>query len=109
MVFVCYFSVTSSIINEIANNTVNETDSVNFTCQATGEPVPRIIWYFNRVMMNVSVTSKYMIISTSINTTTTENKLTVYNVASSDVGTYTCNASNLVANDLTSGYLQVNG
>jgi len=109
MVFVYYFSVPSSIINEIANITVNETDSVNFTCQATGEPVPNIVWYFNGVMMDVSNTSKYMIMSTSINTTTTENKLIVYNVTSSDVGTYTCNASNLVADELTNGYLQVNG
>jgi len=61
----------------------------------------------------VSDTSKYMIMSTSINTTTTENKLTVYNVTSSDAGTYTCNATNIIGSDLageiqSSGILTVN-
>ena len=37
-----------------------------------------------------------MIVSRSLNITTTENTLTVYNVTSSDVGTYTCNASNVI-------------
>ncbi|XP_065913065.1 hemicentin-1-like isoform X2 [Dysidea avara] len=103
----------SSIINTIANNTINETDSVNFTCRATGEPVPNIAWDLNGIMINISDTSKYRIESRSINTTTTENTLTVYNVTSSNVGTYTCNAtniigSNLIADDQTSGYLEVN-
>ena len=106
--------VASSIINTIANNTINETDSVNFTCRATGEPVPNIAWDLNGIMINISDTSKYRIESRSINTTTTENTLTVYNVTSSNVGTYTCNAtniigSNLIADDQTSGYLEVNG
>ena len=76
-----------------------------------GEPVPDISWYFNGVMINVSLdnSSKYMIMSKSLNITTTENTLTVYNVISSDVGTYTCNATNVVEYDSTSGHLQVNG
>ena len=75
-----------------------------------GEPVPDINWYFNDVMMNVSDnSSKYMIVSRSLNITTTENLLTVHNVTSSDVGTYSCNATNIVGNDSTSGHLQVNG
>ena len=62
-----------------------------------GEPVPVISWYFNGVMINVSDnSSKYMIVSRSLNITTTENTLTVYNVTSSDVGTYTCNSSNTI-------------
>jgi len=87
----------------------NETNQAVFTCQVTGEPVPSISWYFNGVMIDVSDTGKYMIISTSLNTTTTENKLTVYNVTSSDVGTYTCNASNIIGYDKTSGILTING
>ena len=43
------------------------------------------------------------------NITTIENTLTVYNVTSSDVGTYSCSATNIVGNDSTSGHLQVNG
>ena len=75
-----------------------------------GEPVPDISWCFNGVMINVSDNStKYMIMSRSLNITTTENTLRVYNVTSSDVGTYTCNATNVVGNDSTSGHLKVNG
>ena len=99
------------MINQnITNITKNESQSVNFTCEATGEPVPDISWYFHDVMINVSDnSSKYMIVSRSLNITTTENTLTVYNVTSSDVGTYSCIASNLVGNDNDSGHLQVNG
>ena len=61
-------------------------------------------------MINVSDnSSKYMIMSRSFNITTTENTLTVYNVTSSDVGTYICNATSIVGYNSTSGHLQVNG
>ena len=47
-------------------------------------------------MINESDTSKYRIEPRPINTTITEKTLTVYNVTSSDVGTYTCNATNTI-------------
>ena len=73
-----------------------------------GEPVPDISWYFNDVMINVSDnSSKYMIVSRSLNITTTENTLTVYNVTSSDVGTYTCNALNIIGSVTDFGILTV--
>ena len=78
-----------------------------------GEPVPDIMisWYFNGVMiLNVSENSncsKYMIVSRSSNITTTENTLTVHNVTSSDVGTYTCNSSNINGSVTSSGILTV--
>ena len=73
-----------------------------------GEPVPEISWYFNGVMINVSDNnSKYMIISRSLNITTIENALTVYNVTSSDVGTCTCNSSNIIGSMTSSGILTV--
>ena len=97
-------SITSPPYNEI----INQTDSVTFLCQAVGEPVPDISWYFNGVMINVSDNSdKYMIVSRSLNITTTENTLTVYNVTSSDVGTYTCDSSNFIGSVTSSGILTV--
>ena len=73
-----------------------------------GEPVPDINWYYNNVMINVSDNSrKYMIVSRSLNITTTENTLTVYNVTSSDVGTYSCNSSNIIGSDTSSGILTI--
>ena len=72
------------------------------------EPVPDISWYFNGVMINVSDnSSKYMIVSRSLNITTTEKTLTVYNVTSSDVGTYTCNSSNIIGSVSRFGILTV--
>ena len=85
------FAVIPSINNSIENENEisNQTENVTFSCQAVGEPVPDISWYFNGGMINVSDnSSKYMIMSRSLNITTTENTLTVYNVTSSDVGTY---------------------
>ena len=45
--------------------------------------------------------------SRSLNITTTENTLTVYNVTSSDVGMYTCNSSNIIGSVTSSGILTV--
>ena len=101
-------TVAPSIENSIDNEIRDQTENVTFLCQAVGEPVPDISWYFNGVMINVSDnSSKYMIMSRLLNITTTENTLTVYNVTSSDVGTYTCNASNFIKNAETSGILTV--
>ena len=86
----------------------NQKENVTFLCKVVGEPVPDISWYFNDVMINVSDnSSKYMIVSRSLNITTTENALTVYNVTSSDVGTYTCNATNIIGSVTSSGILTV--
>ena len=100
--------VIPSIENLVDDEIRNQEENVTFLCEAVGEPVPDISWYFNDVMINVSDnSSKYMIVSRSLNITTTENKLTVYNVTSSDVGTYTCNASNIIGSVKSSGILTV--
>ena len=97
-----------SIENSIENKARNQTENVTFLCQAVGEPVPDISWYFNGTMINRSDnSSKYMIMSRSLNKTTTENTLTVYNVTSPDVGTYTCNSSNIIGSTTSSGILTV--
>ena len=45
----------------------------------------------------------------SVNTITINSTLTIMSVESSDVCTYTCNATNVVASDTSSGVLTVNG
>ena len=107
MYFYFLYLVIPSIENLIDNEIVNERNNVTFLCQSVGEPVPGISWYFNGVMINVpDNSSKYMIVSRSLNITT-ENALTVYNVTSSDVGTYTCNSSNIIGSITSSGILTV--
>ena len=102
------YVVIPSIVNSPDDKIRDQTENVTFLCQAVGEPVPDIIWYFNDVIINVSDNSStYMIVSRSLNITTTENTLTVYNVTSSDVGTYTCNSSNFIGSVTSSGILTV--
>ena len=52
---------------------------------------------------------KYMISEMSLNLTTLNSTLKVIGVESSDSGTYTCIAVNLVSNDTSSGVLTVEG
>ena len=84
----------------------DEGDTASFTCQATGELVPTISWYFNGTLLANGAT--HTISETSVNTTTINSTLTIMSVQSSDVGTYTCSA-NVVSSDTSSGVLTVNG
>ena len=89
------------------DQTQNEDETVFFACQATGEPVPIISWHFIGDLLVNGM--KHMISMMSFNTTTVSSTLTIMNVQSSDVGTYTCNATNVVSTDTSSGVLTVNG
>ena len=95
--------VIQDISPEVMDQTLDEGDTASFTCQATGEPVPTISWYFNDTPVDEANTMM------SLNTNTISNTLTIMNVQSSDVGTYTCNATNVVSSDTSSGVLTVNG
>ena len=107
MLFYVY-TVAPSIQDLIEDEIRDQTENVTFLCQTVGEPVPDISWYFNSVMINVSYnSSKYLIMSRLLNMTTTENTLTVYNVTSLDVGTYTCNLTNFIGSSISSGILTV--
>ena len=77
-------------------------------CQATGVPVPYIQWYFNAVMINLSNSSKYNSSLMALNETIIESTLFIINAESSDVGTYTCEAGNIIGTDQSSAVLTVN-
>ena len=96
-----------SIEHTIDDEIRNHSNNVTFLCQAVGEPVPTITWYFNSSVSIKQNTSKYMIVSRSLNITTTENTLTVYNVTSSDAGIFTCESMNSVGETSKSGILTV--
>ena len=108
MHFELYYLVGADIIIKVTDMLVNETNTVKFSCQAIGEPVSTISWYFNGVMVNVSHTKLYSNISL-LNRTLVEGLLIITNVQSSDVGTYTCHAKNIIGIDRSSGILTVNG
>ena len=90
--------------------TENEGDSGSFVCQVIGEPVPVVGWSFNGASIHIgSDINKYSISQSLFNTTTVINTLTIKNLKSSDVGTYTCNATNVISSDTSSGILTVYG
>ena len=99
------FSVVTA--SEVVEHMHIKRDKVDFNCQATGDPIPTVIWYFHDALVNKS--SKYHISNKIMNYTSTSNTLTVKNVESSDVGTYTCHATNGVSTALSYGVLSMNG
>ena len=103
-----WFSVAPEIILQLIDLLENETNPTQFVCQATGVPVPYIRWYFNAVMINLSNNSKYISSSIALNETVTESTLFIINAESSDVGTYTCEAENIIGADQSSAVLTVN-
>ena len=113
IIHVCNFSiflyvVQAEIIDEVTDLLENETFPSTFTCEATGEPVPNISWYFNDSTLLVSDANKYSI-SNSLNDTVIKSLLTIVSAQSSDVGKYTCSAENIIGTDRSSGILTVNG
>ena len=104
------YLVISTITPEVMDQTEDEEGTASFTCQATGGPVPTISWYFNGAPVNNETdVDKYDITDMEVDTTTISSTLTIMSVESSDVGTYTCNATNVVSSDTSSGVLTVNG
>ena len=88
----------------MTNLTENEGGTASFVCEADGVPIPIFSWYFNGVLLDDSNTAKY-----EINSRNDFSILTIISVESSDVGTYTCNATNVVSSDTSYGVLTVNG
>ena len=97
---------TPAITTHVMDQARNKGDAVSFTCEAIGEPIPRINWYFKGIL--VQNNPKYMISrNNSINIISST--LMVQSVESSDAGTYTCKATNVVSTNSSSGVLTVNG
>ena len=104
------FLVAVAVSHKVTYLAQNEGDMISFTCQATGGPFPTITWCFNGTLVsNETDVNKYEILLMEVNTTTINSTLSIMNVQSSDVGTYICNATNVVSSDTSSGVLTVNG
>ena len=85
---------------------MNESYPITFSCEATGEPVPTISWYFNIVSIND--TNNYNI-TEFVNGSVVTSILTIQNVQSCDVGTYICEANNTIGRNRKSAVLTVQG
>ena len=106
MIMYIIILVQAEITDEVLDLVENETEVVTFHCEATGDPVPTIQWYFNDEMIHVSDASYN--VSESLNGTVIESLLSIENIQSFDVGTYTCHAENFIGIDRSSGILTVN-
>ena len=88
----------------------NEGNTASLICQADGEPLPNIIWYFNSTPLYQINTLKYTFTGGYlVNSRSIVYVLIIMNVQLSDVGTYTCNATNVVSSDTSSAVLTING
>ena len=105
------FIVIPDIILQLFDVAENQTNAVEFICQAVGEPVPNIVWYFNGFVLDLSNNFKYHTVTTllPLGETTIISVLIIINAQSSDVGTYTCVTQNIIGTDQSSGVLTVNG
>ena len=101
-------AVQPEITNDVIDHDVieNGTNSVTFTCEAIGEPSPTISWFFNDVVIITS--DKYNLSAAGVSGRV-ESSLQINNPETSDAGTYTCHAENVVGSGNSSGILTVNG
>ena len=90
------------------NQTENENAIASYTCQADGEPLPTISWYFNGDQLGPANGTRYMFTNRP-SAKAVMSILNIMNLEASDAGTYTCDATNVVSTDTSSGVLTVNG
>ena len=91
-----FILVHPNITNITVIDNIIEGNNITITCEATGIPLPTIVWTFSgRVLM-----------SDSVNTTTgngdvlrVTETLTIMNVSREHTGVYTCSANNSVGSD----------
>ena len=100
-----YILVLDLITDALLDLLINQYYPIIFKCETFGEPVPNITWYFN--YEEVSNGSKRNI-STSTNGSLVECSLEIANPQLSDLGIYTCKASNVVINKQKLAVLTVN-
>jgi len=86
-----------------------EGDTALFTFQATSLLTLNISWSFNGVPVNKTNTQKYMISERSFNPTTKSSTLKVFDLESSNMGTYACKAVNVLSSKSSFGVLTVFG
>jgi hypothetical protein len=98
--------VTRSLVSSLPV-TLNETGTFITSCTATGYPLPSINWLhgdYNDAIVNSNIRT---ISSSLLNGYTIRSTLTVYNVESSDRGSYKCKAQYDNEEKIQSTYLEV--
>ena len=102
------YSVAPTIISPLMDQVQNEGTIASYTCQADGEPLPTISWYFNGDPLGPANSTKYLFTDRYL-AKAVMSILNIMDLEASDAGTYTCDATNVVSTDTSSGVLTVNG
>ena len=97
--------IVAPLILNVSTN-VNVTTSENFTlmCNATGYPVPSILWFHNGTAVNES---NRITITPESSSRVSFSALSVSAAMATDSGTYTCNASSPEFQTASSGRVNV--
>ena len=91
------------------NDTVIEIDeetSITFTCEATGDPMPTLMWSRTSKTLSDRVSMGNAVITEDGSVSV---KLTIINASREDTGEYVCTANNCVGNDSRSVQSTING
>ncbi len=97
-------------IQPIVLNDILDTFTLMSTCTAAGIPRPLIAWTFGPDNSQLESSSSRIDITTTHLENVTTSTVNVQNLSVTDRGSYiTCNASNVVAQDIASGRLYVAG
>ena len=82
-----------------------EGNNIIITCEATGIPLPTIVWTFSGTVLmsdsNVNFYTTDITVNGDISRVT--ERLTLINASRERTGVYRCSASNSVGNDISSG------
>ena len=100
-----------TLISTPISKTVVEGHSAVFSCKVKTVNAAGInlVWAFENITLDGAFSEKYLIETNSINTDIVEYNLTIFNVAPSDAGVYTCVVENAAGSDRASGTLSVFG
>ena len=118
-ILVCILKVEPKFVNEVGDSVEGiQGETVRFNCSAYGIPAPNIVWKRNGQLV-INTTNSFEIVSAGYNFASSQEQLdgtssflTVLSLATTDSGTYLCQADNSVGPGVqmeTPYYLTVNG
>lgn len=101
------FIVVTDVLTGPVSQTVVSPNSVTFTCQAEGRPLPSLKWF--KETTQLSTDSTYTIATMAQQETLISSSLTINSTIPLSEGVYTCGVENILLNDSADATLTVHG